>query len=139
MGKCSQFIGKKANRSGLSPIFLCLFLPLKLQLKSKKENIHITVKKRVRESSVDERFQQMFWKKLGMNMLSKEMELRKLRHRGVHSGYGNQSSQKDDDKAMMALNVRWRMNMRFLEVFYETNVPPCLLHHAERQAIQGFL
>ena len=60
MGKCSQFIGKKANRSGLSPIFLCLFLPLKLQLKSKKENIHITVKKRVRESSVDERFQQMF-------------------------------------------------------------------------------
>lgn len=29
-----------------SPIYLCFFLPLQLQLKNKKENIHVTAKER---------------------------------------------------------------------------------------------
>lgn len=50
---------RKQIVQGYSPFYL-FFLPLKLQLKNKKENTHVTEKERVRESSVGKRLQQIF-------------------------------------------------------------------------------
>lgn len=43
---CSHVLVRKQIVLDYSPIYLCFFLPLQLQLKNKKENIHITEKER---------------------------------------------------------------------------------------------
>lgn len=71
--------------------------------------------------------------------MSNEMELKELQHRiywrGIYSGDGTQSSHRDHGETLQALNERWKMNMRFLDVSYETNL---FSSHAERQEVQGF-
>lgn len=121
-----------------------VFLLLKLQLKSEIQTHTDTQKKK---GLGNHQLTKDFYKYSERNWvwMCCQSGARKVEHRmcwrGIHIGDGTASSRKDHGKALKPLNGRWRMNMRFLEVIYETNVPPCFpnLMQKGRQAVQCFL